>query len=119
MFLTIICPELKSSDVSLTDDVFYFFRSDRHVFLVTTSGKEYPIKGNLTSLTKQFSEREFVRINRSVIINTNLIEGYSEGEKRDTLDLQLSDRCKDVFKHTLSDHFVVTKKYISAVTRII
>lgn len=118
VFLTIICPELKDSDISLTDDVFYFFRNDRHVFLVTTSGKEYPINCNLTSLTNQFPDSQFVRINRTVIINTKLIEGYSEGEKRDTLDLLLSDRCKDVLKHTLSDHFVVTKKYISAITRL-
>lgn len=118
LVLDLLCPALHGKNISLPDDVLYFFKDNKQVVLVTTDGEEYKIKCNLTFLVNHFSKNEFIRINRSIIINSNIITGYSNGSKRDTLNLHFPDKHKDHFGSQIDDRFAVTKNYISAITRL-
>ena len=116
--LSVLCPELQNSGLVLNEDVFYFFRDNRRVILVTTSGKEYPIFYNITDLSNWLFDSGFIRINRSVVINGFHIEGYSDGTRRDTLNLHFTEQCKPALQQKLYDRLLVTKKYISTVAGI-
>lgn len=118
LLLEILCPELQDENFNLKDDVLYFFRNSKHVLLVTSDGQEYPVNGNLSFLIDQFSEGEFIQINRSIIINSKIIKSYTGGVKRNTLNLQFVDEHKEIFMNDLEGRFDVTKNYISNITRL-
>ena len=69
-------------------DVAYFYTSDKITFLVTKTGKRYPIDYSLEQLDEMANKQKFFRINRQFIINIATIDemfAYSKSRVKLTL----------------------------------
>jgi two-component system LytT family response regulator len=55
-------------------DVAYFYTKDKITFLVTNSGKRYPVDYSLEKLDEIANPKKFYRINRQFIINIDAIK---------------------------------------------
>lgn len=55
-------------------DIAYFFTEDGYTFIITHDGKKYIIDDTLDTIQKEINEKEFFRINRSMIIKLNCIK---------------------------------------------
>ncbi|MEO1257386.1 MAG: LytTR family DNA-binding domain-containing protein [Bacteroidota bacterium] len=70
-------------------DVAYFYTSAKITFLVTKTGKRYPIDYSLEQLDEMANKQKFFRINRQFIINIAAIdEMFAYSKSRVKLTLQ-------------------------------
>lgn len=60
-------------------DIFYI-ESDGHYLLFKTASGEYKMRDSLKNVLDFFMKEDFVRINRSLLINLACVEGYQANE---------------------------------------
>ncbi len=57
-----------------TDDISLFFADGRHVFVLTTQGREYLIDYKMEELPELLDPEQYFRLNRTFIVNINAIK---------------------------------------------
>ncbi len=115
-FLESVTSTLDVNALDIELDILYFYSFNKQVFIVTGNGGEFTINTNLNLIDNLFSEVSFARINRSVVLNLKtIVEGFENGEKRDTLSLIFFPRYNFLLKERNKDFFVVTKHYMTNV----
>ena len=115
-FLASVSPDLDTDTLDITLDILYFYSFNKQVFMVTGNGREFIINTNLNLIDNLFSEVNFARINRSVVLNLGTtVEGFENGAKRDTLSFIFFPQYNFPLKVRNRDFFVVTKHYIKDV----
>ncbi|GEM_PF-3100059 len=92
-------------------DIVYFFRKDRKMHAVTVHGNIYPFIMNIEDLEEDYKNIGLCRINRTVIVNCNMIRGYTIGSKRNTLKVILIPAYSSKLPHDYADHFLITRGY--------
>lgn len=112
----IILPNIQS-DEQIVDTVFYFYSANKQIYLVDFDGKEFCINQSLETLSHYFSN-DFVRINRSVLLNRKTVQSYEDGNKRNTKRLHFKDDFQPIIDDHGKERFVVTNNYIKVVSRI-
>jgi two-component system LytT family response regulator len=71
-----------------SNDIAYIYTTQKAVFIVTSSGKEYPIDKSLENLEKELDPKKFFRINRQFIVNIKSIgHMHTASKSRVKLDL--------------------------------
>ncbi|MBT2621932.1 LytTR family DNA-binding domain-containing protein [Chryseobacterium sp. ISL-6] len=98
--------------LEVSTDVLFFYRSGRLTKVVTITGNEYPTNYSLVYLAERFQSANFSRINRSVIINRNVVTGYVPGVKRDTIQVNFKPQYYEAIQNKDRDLFRVTKENI-------
>lgn len=101
-----------------TDKAFCFYRMEKEVYMVTLSGETSALQATIASLREMLYGTEFLQINRAVILNTMVVEGYLPGSKRRTLELVFKVPYRSLLKMFIKDQFVVTEEHISAIKKI-
>lgn len=99
----------------LITDILFIYRDDKRVIIVDNSGEELPGTSTLINLEELLRGSDFVRINRSIILNLTTTEEYVKGEKRNTLEFTFSEQYADIFRNKGLERFTVTKEYMSTV----
>ncbi len=88
-------PETKSSDNVFgkkndvmhklgVDQIYYFEAMEKHVYAVTKNG-QYEIEQKLFELEELFADRGFMRVSKSVVLNTERVAGVKPEEDRSCL----------------------------------
>ena len=99
------------AELNLVKDVICFYR-DVQLIKIVTINRQYNTRGeSITDLEVLYSEKGFLRISRSTVINMRFVQGYSPGEKRDTVKVNLNSEINDHF--VSPDALIVTDKYLS------
>jgi DNA-binding LytR/AlgR family response regulator len=57
-----------------TSDIRCFYIMERSLFILTNTGKNYPVDYSLDNIEQSVDSKAFFRINRNIIINFNFIE---------------------------------------------
>lgn len=95
----------------LGTEVLYIYKDRKLVKLNTVTGTTYAINDTLANLTKMLADHHFCQINRSTIINTSALKGYSVLKRGN-----LQARFKPIYHESIhgrdDEHFKVTKEYI-------
>lgn len=99
--------------LDVKNDVLFFYRSGRLTKVVTINGNEYPTNYSLVYLMELFQPAGFSRINRSVIINRNVVTGYLPGVKRDTIQIIFKPQYDEAIQSKDKELFRVTKENIA------
>jgi len=102
-------------NLNVAEEVFYIYRLGKQITLITFDGDEYNIDGSLKALEKRFGADGMIRINRSVIFNFNIVQGYENGGKRNTLKLITERKYEDILTQYGADRFIVTNEHIGTV----
>lgn len=102
-------------NLNVAEEVFYIYRWGKQITLITFDGDEYNIDGSLKTLEKRFGADGMIRINRSVIFNFNIVQGYENGNKRNTLKLIIERKYEDILTQYGADRFTVTNEHIRTV----
>lgn len=74
---------------NVKNDVLYFASINKQVRAYTRTGESYPVNENLAALAEKFEASRFMRINRTLVVNLDIIKDYRNGEKRHTLELDI------------------------------
>jgi hypothetical protein len=97
--------------LDVSEDVLCFYRSGKNVLALTVHGTEYGISASLSALEQQFGHLDFLRINRSVIINASTILGYANSEKKYSFKIILKPQYRELIETGKASPFFVTKEY--------
>jgi len=92
-------------------DIVYFFRKDRKMHAVTIHGNTYPFIMNIEDLEQDYNNIGLCRINRTVIVNCNMVRGYTIGSKRNTLMVILIPAYTTKLPQNYIEHFLITRGY--------
>lgn len=92
-------------------DIVYFFRKDRKMHAVTIHGNTYPFIMNIEDLEQDYNNIGLCRINRTVIVNCNMVRGYTIGSKRNTLMVILIPAYTTKLPQNYTEHFLITRGY--------
>ncbi|SHM58747.1 LytTR family transcriptional regulator DNA-binding domain-containing protein [Chryseobacterium polytrichastri] len=103
-------------EFDVQQEILYFYRFRKHVKFTAFNGEEYSFKETLGSAAEQFKDCSFIQINRSVVLNFNIVEDYQPGLKRNTLEIIFENKYFNLLKNENMDRFVVTKEHISKVS---
>ena len=95
-----------------TDEIVCFYRNNRNVYLITQNEKEYPVKYTISQLQERYGYNGFSRINRGMLINLQMVTGYATGERKNTLQLILSEKHNGLISQLGKTQFQVTKEYL-------
>ncbi len=68
------------------EQIYYFEALDKHVYAVTKNG-QYEIEQRLFELENLFADRGFMRVSKSVVLNTEKVAGVKPEEDRTCLAL--------------------------------
>lgn len=99
------------AELNLEKEVICFYR-DVQLIKIVTINRQYNTRGeSITDLEVLYSEKGFLRISRSTVINMRFVQGYSPGEKRDTVKVNLNSEINQDAVDT--DALIVTDKYLS------
>lgn len=95
------------------NEILYFYREQRKVYLFTKKGKEYAF-GNMTitELEQQYKEIDFYKIKRNVIVNCDAIQGYSTTLKRDNFRLILKRKYDVILPDKNTEHFLFSREHL-------
>jgi len=74
---------------NVKNDVLYFASINKQVRAYIRSGDSYPVTENLAALAEKYEASRFMRINRTLVVNLDIIKDYRNGEKRHTLELDI------------------------------
>lgn len=113
--LAVQCSNGLYRHLDVVDDVFYFYRMGKQVIIVTFDQKEHHISDSLNAWEDRLRPHGFIRINRSVIFNFNIVIGCEAGDKRNTLNLRLERKYQEALKQQGTDRFIVTNEHIQDV----
>ena len=84
-----------------SDEIAYFYTTQKSVFLVTFAGKMLPFDKSLDALEQELDPKKFFRINRQFIINMKSIgHMHSVSKSRVQLELQPAYKEGDVIVST-------------------
>jgi two-component system LytT family response regulator len=84
-----------------SNDIAYIYTTQKAVFMVTFSGKEYPIDKSLENLEKELDPKKFFRINRQFIVNIKSIgHMHTASKSRVKLDLNPPYSAEEVIVST-------------------
>lgn len=93
------------------EEVAYFYTESKITFLVTKSGKRYPVDYSLEKLESGLDEQSFFRINRQFIIGLHAIkEMYAYSKSRVKVDLEPACDVESIVSTERSPHF---KKWLA------
>ncbi|GEN71176.1 LytTR family DNA-binding domain-containing protein [Chryseobacterium lathyri] len=111
--------QYKGNDLEfdISHDILYFYRFRKQVKFIAFNGEEYPVKKTLGAVTDQLKDYNFLQINRSVVLNFSMVEGYRPGLKRNTLELIFKNKYSHLLENQNMNQFVVTKEHILKITR--
>lgn len=103
----------KVTKICISKEVLYVKRSPKGVHIFTKSGAKYSEYFALSTFLTEYGNKGLVQINRSVIINLAIIEGYQNGTRYGTLELIIKPEYKEL--KCMQDHnlFVVTAKEVN------
>ncbi|MBI3233582.1 MAG: LytTR family transcriptional regulator [Bacteroidetes bacterium] len=92
-------------------DILCFYRSGKNLIKVVTNEREYTTKDtlSLSALETEYFDKEFLRINRGVIINMRTVSGFSP---RDDRGLNVLFHEPIPVNDSQTDLFIVSGKYI-------
>ena len=92
-------------------DAAYFYTKDKITFLITKSGKRYPVDYTLEKLEDIVDQNIFFRINRQFIINFNAIkEMHAYSKSRVKIELNPGTPLETIVSTERSPHF---KKWLT------
>ncbi len=92
-------------------DIAYFYTEDKITFLITNTGKRYPLDHSLEKLEQILNPQQFFRINRQFIINIDAIdELYTYSKSRVKVILSPSCELETIVSTERSPHF---KKWLA------
>lgn len=95
-------------------EVAYFYTENKITFLVTKSGKRYPIDYSLEKLEEELDKLSFFRINRQFLICVAAIKNmYAYSKSRVKIDLDPECKLESVVSTERSPHF---KKWLAGET---
>lgn len=103
----------KKYALNVPHDILYFYRKDKQVRIVTLSNADYPIPGTLGQIINRYEHVGFCQINPSVIINYKIIDGYKDGKRRNTLQLELKSVYIQQGTGLTAEQLKVTKDHIT------
>ena len=66
------------------DQIYYFEALDKHVYAITKNGK-YEVNQRLFEIEESFADRSFMRVSKSVVLNTDKVAGVKMDEDRTCL----------------------------------
>ena len=66
------------------DQIYYFEALEKHVYAMTKNG-QYEIEQKLFELEELFADRGFMRVSKSVVLNTERVAGVKPEEDRSCL----------------------------------
>jgi hypothetical protein len=92
-------------------ELICLYRSD-HLIKYVTIDREYEARESISDLELCLSSRGFLRINRSTIINTVFVKGYTSGQKRDTLNVIIQSGID--ISNIDPNVFIVTDKFLDS-----
>lgn len=95
------------------EDVLCFYRSGKIVMAFTVHGNEYEVNSSLSDLEERFRPLDFLRINRSLIINGRTIRGYENSEKKYSFKIILKPQYRDLIDSSKVSLLYVTKEYFA------
>lgn len=92
-------------------DILCFYRSGKNLIKVVTNEREYTTKDTLSlnALEAEYFDKEFLRINRGVIINMRTVKGFSP---RDDRAINVLFHLPIAVKDSETELFIVSGKYI-------
>ena len=94
-------------------EVLCFYRDGKKVFALTIQGNKFPVKESISNIEEQFRDSDFCRINRSLIINCDVVRGYSPAGTRNTFLLILKPEIAEIAKTVNEKQFFITKEYLN------
>lgn len=99
---------------NVAEDILYFYRSGRRVFVVTTKGREYPVEWAIGALQEEYERAGFLQINRALIVNSKIIKTYASPSdvKRDTLIIVFKGQYLSAIEDPESTLFEITGRYL-------
>ncbi|MBN9284103.1 MULTISPECIES: LytTR family DNA-binding domain-containing protein [unclassified Flavobacterium] len=105
----------KEYTIDIKNEVLYFSSTNKQVRAYLKSGNSYPITDTLTTLAEKYSDYGFCQINRSTVINLEIIKAFKNGEKRHTLELTFKEGIN--LEDQNSTLFIVTRDNITEFKR--
>ena len=102
----------QSCSMDSPKDIAYCCRMGRRVRKYGAEGTEIPTYQSLCSLLEQYRNDGLIQINRSTLINIKMVSSYYQGQKRNSLQIVLKDKYKNLTDYENDGLFVVTKEYI-------
>lgn len=100
--------------LSVCRDVLYCCRMGKRVAVYTRGGASYHTDLSLGNLLRGYEEAGLMQVNRSLLINYRIAQGYSRGSRRDTLQIIINNEYRDIPAMRDISLFVVTKEHIRA-----
>lgn len=100
-----------NANFHIRTDIAYFFRKDRKMHAVTIHGNTYQFIMNIEDLEEDYANIGLCRINRTVIVNCNMVRGYTIGSKRNTLMVILIPAYTGKLPQDYTNHFLITRGY--------
>lgn len=97
--------------LGLLSDVLYFHRDGKLVKLHTISGVDYAVHKPIATLITELPNDIYCQINRSTIVNTSFLKGYSM-LKRNSLQARFKMQYHPYIKDREDDRYKVTKEHI-------
>lgn len=107
----------KVTKVSISQDVLYVKRSAKGVHIFTKADAKYNQDYSLAEFLKLYEKNGLLQINRSVLINKTIIEGYDTGPSYGTLQLDIKPEYQNLESMRDQNLFVVTKKEVETFKR--
>lgn len=98
--------------LNVREDLLYCCRMGKRVTVYTKSGGAYDVNQTLGNLIENFQSAGLYQINRSLLINKDVIKGYTRGTRRDTLQLVIKHIYRDIPAMKDISLFVVTKEHL-------
>lgn len=98
--------------VNVQTDILYCCRMAKRVQIYIRDGQRFVVEDSLRQLSEQFSESELLQINRSTIINMAIVQGYTKGVRRDTLQIIIKEPYAELPAMQNLTLFAVTKEYM-------
>ena len=66
------------------NQIYYFEAMEKHVYAVTKSGS-YEVNRRLFEIEEAYAERDFMRVSKSVVLNTGKVTGIKMEDDRTCL----------------------------------
>lgn len=98
--------------LNIRDEVLYCCRMGRSITVYTTDGDAHHLYQSLSSLLSAHHEAGLIQINRSILLNKHIVQGYERGQRRNTLQVIVKKNYVDLPAMKNLTLFVVTKEHL-------
>jgi len=103
-----------NASFQVKDDIVYFYIHNRKTYAVTVHGNEYPFVMTIAELEEKYRHIGLCRISRNVVMNCNMIRGYTPGPKKGTYIIILKPQFVENLPKDSKQYFFITKEYLEA-----